>query len=494
MSQMSHMNQLKQMIVRKVLVVICLFLCSNALWAQREINSDFSLGMGGTIGGVYNPLWLRANQYGLVPASGSYGFSAFSHRMGYRPKKQVDWAYGFSTQVNLGENKADVFFPELYVKSKVGIFELVVGRQKQIFGLVDSTLSSGSYIWSGNALPIPKVELQVKEYWSPGFLKGVLAFKGNYSHGWFENSREDVKDFYLHQKSFYGRFGKPNWKVKFYAGFNHQVQWGGKLKYADPYNVNSHNGIIPSDFNTYVSVVTGRSNAIKGDTATYGYNDGFNRSGNHLGTVDIGLEVELNQAKIFFYRQSIYEDGSLYYGNNITDGLHGLSITRKADQGLIKVVLEYLNTTSQGGNTFNDQSKIRGFDDYLNNGVYQNGWTYFGKGIGTPLLTLDSESDLNPTNSIYYDNNRVEAFYAAGEFAFGDNKIQLRASLSNAIGWFGKEYSPVKKQYSGGILWHRRISITGFPEALLKANLGIEKGNLTQPTLGGNIAISIPLN
>ncbi|CAM3319272.1 capsule assembly Wzi family protein [Aquirufa ecclesiirivi] len=494
MSQTNYMSQLKQMNVKKGIVIICLFICSTTLWAQREIKSDFSIGMGGTIGGVYNPLWLRANQYGLVPASGSYGFAGISHRVDYRTKKQADWAYGFSSQVNLGENKADVFFPELYLKGKLGIFELNAGRQKQIQGLVDSTLSSGSYIWSGNALPIPKVELQVKEYWSPGFLKGVLAFKGNYSHGWFENSREDVKDFYLHQKSFYGRFGKPTWPVKFYAGFNHQVQWGGKLKYADPYNVSGKNGIVPSDFRTYVSVVTGRSNAVKGDTATYGYNDGFNRSGNHLGTVDLGMEVELNQAKIFFYRQSIYEDGSLYYGNNITDGLHGIAITRKADQGLIKLVFEYLNTTSQGGKEFNDASNLRGFDNYLNNGVYQNGWTYFGKGIGSPLLTLDSESDLNPTNQIYFDNNRVEAFYAAGEFAFGENKIQIRASLSNAIGWFGNEYIPVKKQYSGGILWHAPIHIAGFPEAILKANLGIEKGNLTQPTLGGNIAISFPLD
>lgn len=476
------------------MVLLCILIDSHSLRAQRNVQSNFSVGMGGTVGGVYNPLWLRANQYGLVPASGSYGFSGISYLVDYRPNKKIDWAYGVSSQINLGENKADVFFPEAYVKGKLGIFELAAGRQKQMFGLVDSTLSSGSYIWSGNALPMPKVELQVKEYWSPGFLKGVLAFKGSYAHGWFENSREDVRDFYLHQKTFYGRLGKPHWKVKFYGGFNHQVQWAGRLKYADPYNISAKNGVIPSDFKTYISVVTGRSNAVTGDTVTYGYNDGFNRSGNHLGTVDVGLEIELNKSKVFFYRQSIYEDGSLYYGNNITDGLHGLAITRKVDQGLVKLVFEYLNTTSQGGTIFSDKTNIRGFDNYLNNGVYLNGWTYFGKGIGTPLMTLDAETDLSPSNRIYYDNNRVEAFYIAGELAMGRNKIQFRGSLSNAIGWFGSEYFPVKKQYSGGILWHRPIQIPGFPESILKANLGLEKGNLTAPTIGGNVAISIPLD
>ena len=33
---------------------------------------------------------------------------------------------------------------------------------------------------------------------------------------------------YLHQKSLYGRFGKPEWKWKLYGGFNHQVFWGNE--------------------------------------------------------------------------------------------------------------------------------------------------------------------------------------------------------------------------------------------------------------------------
>ena len=36
---------------------------------------------------------------------------------------------------------------------------------------------------------------------------------------------------YLHQKSLYGRFGKPEWKLKLYGGFNHQVLWGNEKKY-----------------------------------------------------------------------------------------------------------------------------------------------------------------------------------------------------------------------------------------------------------------------
>jgi len=86
------------------------------------------------------------------------------------------------------------------------------------------------------------INLVVNDYWAPKFVNGVVGFKGNYAHAWFENQRSDVADFYLHQKSFYGRLGKPNWLFKFYGGFNHQVQWGGTLKYADPGNVAAKNG------------------------------------------------------------------------------------------------------------------------------------------------------------------------------------------------------------------------------------------------------------
>jgi len=202
---------------------------------------------------------------------------------------------------------------------------------------------------------------------------------------------------------------------------------------------------IASGLKEYFYMITGKSmNTVGGDTATYGINDGWNRLGNHLGSVDVGMEIDWSKAKLFFYRQSVYEDGSLYYGNNITDGLHGISFTRKAEQGLTKVVLEYLNTASQGGAVFNDSDVNRGFDNYFNNSVYRNGWTYLGKGIGTPMMTLDSETDLKSTDETYYDNNRVEAFYVGIEANIGDNKFSFRGSMSNAIGWFFEEYVPVK--------------------------------------------------
>jgi hypothetical protein len=204
------------------------------------------------------------------------------------------------------------------------------------------------------------------------------------------------------------------------------------------------------------------------------------------------MEVELAMGKLLMYRQSIYEDGSLYYGNNITDGLHGISFARKAKKGIQRVVVEYLNTASQGGNVFTNSSVLRGFDNYLNNGVYNSGWTYFGKGIGSPMLTLDSETDLAPTKNIVYDNNRVEAYYVGIEGLLGENAITFRGSLSNAIGWFGSEYVPVKRQISVGVCWSRPIVLLG-QEAVLKANVGFDTGSWKKDVVGGNVTLALPL-
>jgi hypothetical protein len=234
-------------------------------------------------------------------------------------------------------------------------------------------------------------------------------------------------------------------------------------------------------------------NVVGGDTATYGINDGWNRLGNHLGTIDVGMEIDWKKAKLFLYRQSIYEDGSLYYGNNITDGLHGVAFTQKADQGIIKVVIEYLNTTSQGGSVFNGSSVFRGLDNYFNNAVYRDGWTYNGMGLGTPMLTLDSETDLTNTDGTFYDNNRVESFYMGVEAKLGENAFMLRGSMSNSIGWFGQENIPAKKQYSVGLQWQRPLQLMGY-NTQLKATLGADRGSWKPDVIGGNVSLIVPLN
>ncbi len=410
----------------RAILTISLLICFTQISAQQqnsgEIKRVIKYGLeAGTIvsSNGETPFWLRANQYGTVPLTSPIftlrGSVSSDYKKAVTKEDQYklskfDWGYGLEVVGNVGK-ESQAILPEAYLKAKYGAFEIYAGRRKEIVGLVDTTLSSGSYIWSGNALPMPKVQISTPNFVPLGFTGGFLSFKGSYAHGWFENSRTDVKNFYLHKKTLYFRLGKPDWKFHFYGGFNHQVQWGGELLYPDPKNQYAIDGQVGSKFENYVNVVTGKSNAVEGDTTKVGGNDAGNRSGNHLGTIDFGFEVNAKSFSILVYRQNIYEDGSLAYLNNISDGLNGVSITFKEPHQrkfyFKKVVFEYLNTTSQGGigGSENTNSRLRGQDNYFNNGVYRNGWIYQKQIVGNPFI--NSISNLNSE----LINSKVESFY-----------------------------------------------------------------------------------
>ena len=364
-----------------------------------------------------NAFWLRSNQYGTVPLESQIltfraglwkdyqnnNDSVNVNRKSYNRK--FDYGYGIQAVANVGKVN-QILLPEAYFKVKFKAFEFYVGRRREIFGLVDTTLSSGSYIWSGNALPLPKVQISIPDYTSI-LGKGLLSIKGNFAHGWFNNDRPFTKHVKLHQKSLYLKLGKPTWKINMYGGFNHQVQWGGE---SPTYSIN---GKLPQSFRDYLSAVLGIRGA-RHDAET-DYFDA-NRVGNHLGTIDIGLKIHGKNSTILVYRQNIYEDGSLYYLTNITDGLNGLSINLKHTKLIQKLNFELLSTTSQGGNVFTLDSnlppQLRGMDNYFSNGQYVDGWTYKNSIIGTPFIQMDVNNGLLKNNT-YQNNNKVQVFHCA---------------------------------------------------------------------------------
>jgi hypothetical protein len=437
---------------------------------KREIKYSLEAGTYLSTSGT-TPFWLRANRYGIVPLESNFftlrgsvssDYKKANSKEGNYKLSKFDWGYGLNVVGNVGK-QSELLIPEAYVKAKYGKFEIYAGRRKEIVGLVDTALTSGSYIWSGNALPMPKIQISNPDYVPLGVTNGLLSFKGSFAHGWFENNRTDVKSFYLHQKSLYFRLGKPNWKFKFYGGFNHQVQWGGVLLYSDPNNLSGVGGIVGSSFSDYIGAVTGKSLATLGDSTKIGQNDATNRGGNHLGTIDIGVEIGIRDTKVLLYRQSIYEDGSLAYLNNISDGLNGISFTftpkNEKKIKVNKIVFEYLNTMSQGGIAGSDltNARLRGQDNYFLNGVYLNGWTSCGNTLGHPLLTRGQW-----VNGIYNENifnSRVEMVYVGTTFYVNKVLTQFSIVSSRNIGAYAYPISV------------NTFSLNGSSLFLLKSNL-----------------------
>ncbi|GAB3163363.1 capsule assembly Wzi family protein [Telluribacter humicola] len=398
------------------------------------------------------PFWFRANQQGTAPKGPVAAVLHGSVHTGYRSRPvtttwgKPDFGYGVEVLLNTSSSHTQVLLPQAYAKMRVGPLELYGGRRREVVGLMDTLLSSGSYIWSGNALPLPKLELSLPDYWPA---RSFIGVKGSYSHGFFESSRPFVDGARLHQKSLYVRLGKANSRIRLYGGVNHQVQWGGRSPFF------STDGELPGSMLAYLYVVSAKS--VRGDSLKFGNSfDGGNRVGNHLGTLDGALEIQLPSSSLMLYRQSVYEDGSLFLMTSVIDGLNGLSWQnrRRYRQGFVlqKLTVEYLHTMSQGGAVFQDYpAKLRGRDNYFNHAQYRDGWSYYGRTIGTPFITANEElrQGLPAAGGAFTSNNRVQAVHigAAGRLSQAVNFLG-KVSYSRNAGTYDAAFQPLLPQLS----------------------------------------------
>ena len=403
----------------------------------QDGNYNFNVqALGGYTTPDVVPFWLRSNQYGSIPLDGASLSLIGSARKDYDlpGDKLFDWGASFEGRANLGQG-SNLILIEGYGKIRLSIFEFKAGRSKEIMGLCDTTLSSGSFSLSGNNLGIPKVEVSVPEFFTIPWLGQLFAFKGNYSHGWMgkasvrlDGGDEDtvIVNTYLHQKSLYGRFGKPSWKLKLYGGFNHQVLWGSEQ------NIYSSDFTL-SPFISYLYVITGKR-----------YNNGSiheTRLGDHLGSIDIGFEYEFDKVKLLLYRQNFYDAGNLAYLANIQDGLNGISLVKEETSGKQdiwkKLLFEFLYTKNQAGQP-GATSSGSAYEAYYNHYLYINGYTYRGNGLGTPFISTrnDIKDELASAPTEYFTNNRVLAFHFGCEGSILSFDYVLKASLSKNYGTY----------------------------------------------------------
>ena len=436
------------------------------------------------------PFWFQTNQYGVVPTGPAAGVLQGSIHTGYRTVAKtsgfdnLDFGYGLDVVLNSTGRDWQLLVPEAYIKMRLGPFELYGGRRREVVGLMDTLLTSGSYTWSGNALPIPKLELSIPDYWPA---RSFVGIKASYSHGYFENSRPYSSDVRLHQKSLYVRLGKSGSLLRLYGGINHQVQWAGKSPFL------SSDGKLPSSPEAYFYVITAKS--VAGDSLRFGNSfDGGNRVGNHLGSLDGAFEVTFDSSSLLLYRQSVYEDGSLFHLANLADGLNGISwqhrSRRSTGASLQRLTLEYLHTMSQGGSVFLDQARYRGRDNYFNHGQYRDGWSYFGRTVGTPFITpnADLKDGLPPAGGVFTSNNRVQAWHlgAAGRFSTAVSFLG-KVSYSRNAGTYDAIFTPKLPQWSAYLNVGADLGI--WPGVRVSGAVGWDQGQLLNDALGLNLNI-----
>lgn len=413
---------------------------TNQLWNVKLSSITTATGKSAA------PFWLRVNRFGDAPTEWlSTGLiPKIEKRYNEKGQPFFDWGLGLEGRFAVGR-KSQAILIESYIKGKAGIFELRVGRSRDLMGLVDSTLSAGAFSISGNALGVPKVELSIPEFWALPILNRAISVKGNFSYGWFGKTplnyyftKISSVDSYLHQKSLYLRLAPQHWRLSLSAGFNHQVMWGNEKKlFGDKYTL--------SPFKSYLYAITGGS--------VGGGGSGLPRSrvGNHIGSLDASIGYDFGSTSINIYRQFYYEVGGLYHLNNIKDGLWGFSIANRAykgGSGWKKFLFEVLYSKSQGGE---EDAKVTpsGDENYYNNYVYAEGWSYKNANIGNALFT--NRLDLRPGQVVipteFVSNNRLFAFHIGQEGVVRNVNFVYKLTYSKNYGTYAS--SPIGTSLGG---------------------------------------------
>ncbi|WP_129715167.1 capsule assembly Wzi family protein [Pedobacter sp. SYP-B3415] len=479
-------------------VLAIALLSSQMTLAQNDSLNRYDYNIELRAGATSNdqvPFWLRTNQYGSRPSAGASGGLIFGIRHRYATdsiKKTIDWRMNFESRLNIGrENEFQII--EANIEMRASIFELSLGRSRDLVGIADSTLSSGSFSISGNARGIPKLELSIPTYWTLPFANKWLAIKGDFSYGYMgqydiftRTPRYDREHVFSHQKSFYLRIGKPGKRWALSGGFNHNVQFGAE-KNQDP-----NWGL--SGFETLWYVANGQM--YRGS-----------KVGNHQGSIDQAIDYDFENVHVMAYHQFFYEVGGLIHFNNLKDGLFGISLRNKrrsSEWGWNKAVIELFTSKSQGGE-LDAKMTPSGDEDYYNNYLYFQGWTYQGENLGNNFLTNAKyiRQDLPHRDKEYIKNNRIYLVHLGLDGYYKSWNAQIKTSFSRNFGTYAispegtttgpnrvigpPPYFSAVNQFSGYLELNRDIKRLGVN---VGGAVAVDRGGLLYNSVGGYLKIS----
>ena len=354
-------------------LMVFLFIGKNTMLAQQL--SSF-VEYGTTLHtGDNTPLWQVSNQQGLTSLDNNTyirGGISYKHQLGkWKFEEALDLvaAAGFST--------TSFIVQQAYVDIRYKWFGFFAGSREQNSPLLNQELSSGGMTWSGNARPIPQVQIGIPEYVQ---LLPRLGLKGEISYGWFTDNkyqREQVGEKYwytksikYHHKSGFLRIGVPQGKWQLDLGMSLDVQFGGYK------SAGIDAGDLGNSWKDYFKVFIpthGDDSSPEGEQIAY--------QGNFMGSEHIRMTYRHNDFSISAYMENYYDDFSGMGKLNGFDGLWGVEYKSNHKQAISGFVLEYYQTTNQSGPMhgldFSEVKKTGGADDYYNNDWYP-GWVHWG--------------------------------------------------------------------------------------------------------------------
>ena len=356
--------------------------------------------------GRYAPTWIQSLENGEVSASAYSGsVSAGIYKKADSPHRWYDYDFGVevagrvqkpveSSPWGMMQGYGTGYFKSLYAHARLYIFDLTAGIKPQRELTADSTLSMGSLLLSGNSHPLPRVTVGI-EQWRPfPGLFGYVELKGGLTHAWMVDNQY-IKGGFLHHKWIGLRFG-GKLPVNIAYEFHHAAEWGG---------TSPDYGDLGNDWQAFKNVFLAQGG---GTLRT----DQLNAQGNHVGSQQLTLTAKGKGWEVSAYWQNFFEDNFAFIGTglNKADGLWGISMKQSRWPFIEGVTYEFMNTTDQSG-PWHDRDGLcyAGNDSYYRNSVFQNGWNYFLRSMGTPFITSPL---FNEDGTIYTLNSRVRVHHA----------------------------------------------------------------------------------
>lgn len=355
--------------------------------------------------GRFAPFWLQSNMNGDISSSPFSGnVSAGVYKQAVHNERW--WDYDFAVQLtgrvqsripgsafDMQQRITTGYFNQLYAHLRLYIVDITAGIKPMIYEMQDTALSMGSMVFSGNSQPLPRLTIGIDRYTPVPGCYGYFELKGGLTHAWLADNVY-MRDSYIHHKWLALRLG-GRLPVNISYELHHAAQWGG---------ISPVYGDIGSDWQSFVNVFLARGGGVM-------RNDQLNAQGNHVGSQQLMLTGKGNGWEVSMYWQNFFEDNfaAIGDGQNLADGLWGISLKQTRWPYVQGVTYECMNTTDQSG-PWHDRDGLcyAGNDSYYRNSVFVNGWNYFFRSIGTPFITSPL---YNEDGTIYTLNSRVRVHH-----------------------------------------------------------------------------------
>ncbi|MBR5327374.1 MAG: hypothetical protein IKV31_02435 [Paludibacteraceae bacterium] len=379
--------------------------------------------------GTYAPFWLQSNQNGNISASPYSGnLSVGVYKPAQQDQRWYDYDFAVQMTGRLQSNTPIIwkpfnqtttgYFNQLYAHIRLYFIDFTAGIKPLVYESIDNSLSSGSMIISGNSQPLPRLSIGIDKYTAFPGTYGYLELKGGITHAWMTDNAY-IENYKLHHKYIGLRLG-GQLPINLSYEFHHAAQWGG----TSPTHGDLTGG---STWRSFINAFLARSG---GNTT----NEQLNAQGNHLVSQQLALTAKGQGWNITAYWQNLSEDNLVFlgFGHNLPDGIFGISMQQNHWPYIQGITYEYMNSTDQSGPWHDRDGLCFGADDrYYQNLIYQNGWNYFYRTIGTPFITSPL---YNTDGTIHTLNSRVRLHHLGIRGDIYGFKYRLLCSYAQNFG------------------------------------------------------------